>query len=309
MKKVLTITINPCVDKSSTVKGIVPTKKLRCDSPKYEPGGGGVNVSRALKKLDVESLALFTSGGRTGKLLEELLLEEKVETFPFNIENETRENFIVVDTLNNHQFRFGFPGETISKTEQKKFFNTIESLKEFPEITVISGSLPEGVDPGFLKDIIQICKHKNSNVIVDTSGKSLEIAVEEGVYLLKPNLGELATLTGSDELTGSTKDKAAMDLIKKGAAEVIVVSSGSSGATLYHGNEKIYQSAPHVKVRSTVGAGDSMVAGMVSILAKSGSMEEMLRMGIACGSATTMSEGTGLFKVENVNKILEELSS
>jgi 6-phosphofructokinase 2 len=307
VKKILTITINPCVDKSSSVKGIIPEKKLRCDAPKYEPGGGGINVSRALQRLNIASLALFISGGRTGKLLEELLLGENLETLPFPVKNETRENFIVVDKLNNQQFRFGFPGQSISEQEQTKFLHTIGSIKEFPEISVISGSSPDGVDPEFLKEIIQICKRKNSKVIVDTSGKSLEIAVKEGVYLIKPNIGELAVLTGNSELSGSLIDKAAKDLIKSGSAEIIVVSLGASGATLYHGNEKIHQSAPRVRVRSTVGAGDSMVAGMVSVLANSGSMQEILQMGIACGSATTMAEGTGLFKSENVYKILNEL--
>lgn len=306
-KQILTITINPCVDKSSSVSGIIPEKKLRCNTPKYEPGGGGINVSRALKKMKIESLALFTSGGRTGKFLEELLLEENLQTLPFSVKNETRENFIVVDKLNNQQFRFGFPGLSISEQEQTEFLHTIDSIKDFPEISVISGSAPDGVNPEYIKEIIHICKRKNSKVIVDTSGKSLDIAVQEGVYLLKPNIGELAALTGNSELTGSTIDKAATELIKRGSAEIIVVSLGASGASLYYSNGKIHQTAPLVKVRSTVGAGDSMVAGMVSVIANSGSMEEMLRMGIACGSATTMSEGTGLFNPENVLKILKEI--
>lgn len=114
---VLTITLNPCIDKSSTVKGIVPEKKLRCEAPKYEPGGGGINVSRALKRLGTKSGTLFTSGGRTGKLLEELLQKEELDIIPLPVGNETRENFIVVDTLNNQQFRFGFPGRPMMKNK------------------------------------------------------------------------------------------------------------------------------------------------------------------------------------------------
>lgn len=306
-KKVLTITVNPCVDKISSVNGIIPEKKLRCKLPEYEPGGGGINVSRALKRLETESLALFMSGGRTGKLLEELLQQENLQLFPFYTETETRENFIVTDTSNNQQFRFGFPGETISEREQAEFLNILEEIKDFPEISVISGSLPDGVNPHFIKDIIQVCKGKKSKVIVDTSGKSLEIAVQEGVYLLKPNIGELADLTGHTDLTDSMLDKAALELLNRGSAEVIVVSLGASGAMLFYNTEKIYCPAPIVRVRSTVGAGDSMVAGMISVLTRSGSMEEMLRMGVACGSATTMAEGTGLFQTQNVFKLLQDL--
>jgi 6-phosphofructokinase 2 len=305
--KALTITINPSVDKSSSVSGIVPDKKLRCNLPKYEPGGGGINVSRALKKLELDALAFFTSGGRTGKLLETLLLDESLQILPFSVKNETRENFIVVDTLTNQQFRFGFPGQPISKNEQITLLDTINAIKDFPEISVISGSLPEGVNVEFMKELIQICKNKNSKVVVDTSGKSLTEAVNEGVYLIKPNIGELAVLTGKNELTVHTMEAAAKQLISNGSAEIVVVSMGASGATLFTKNEKIYEPAPIVKVRSTVGAGDSMVAGIVYALLNNSSMKNVLRMGIACGSATTMSEGTGLFKTENVYKILKEL--
>lgn len=305
--KALTITINPSVDKSSSVKGIVPEKKLRCDNPKYEPGGGGINVSRALKKLELDSLALFTSGGRTGKLLESLLLKESLQILPFSVKNETRENFIVVDTLTNQQFRFGFPGQLLSKHEQIMLLDTINAIKDFPEIAVISGSLPDGVNVELMKDLIQICKNKSSKVVIDTSGEALTAAVEEGVYLIKPNIGELAVLTGKKELTVHTMETAAKQLINNGSAEIVVVSMGASGATLFNENEKIYQPAPLVKVRSTVGAGDSMVAGMVYALLNNSGMNNVLRMGIACGSATTMAEGTGLFKTENVYKILKEL--
>jgi 6-phosphofructokinase 2 len=305
--KALTITINPSVDKSSSVSGIVPDKKLRCNLPKYEPGGGGINVSRALKKLELDALAFFTSGGRTGKLLETLLLDESLQILPFSVKNETRENFIVVDTLTNQQFRFGFPGQPISKNEQITLLDTINAIEDFPEISVISGSLPEGTNVEFMKELIQICKNKNSKVVIDTSGEALTAAVEEGVYLIKPNIGELAVLTGKDELTVHTMEAAAKQLISNGSAEIVVVSMEASGATLFTKNEKIYQPAPVVKVRSTVGAGDSMVAGMVYALLNNSSMKNVLRMGIACGSATTMSEGTGLFKTENVYKILKEL--
>lgn len=138
---VLTITLNPCIDKSSTVQGIVPEKKLRCEAPKYEPGGGGINVSRALRRLEIASSKLFTSGGRTGKLLEELLQKEELDILPLQLTNETRENFIVVDLLNNQQFRFGFPGQSISEDEQSNILKIIESIDTFPKITVISGML------------------------------------------------------------------------------------------------------------------------------------------------------------------------
>ena len=146
---VLTITLNPTVDKSSSVANIKPEKKLRCEAPNYEPGGGGINVSRGLVRLGITNSALFTSGGRTGKLLEELLEEEKVNALPITVLGETRENFIVVDTASNEQYRFGMPGHTITDDDKNKIIEKITNLSPFPDIVVISGSLPPGITPDF----------------------------------------------------------------------------------------------------------------------------------------------------------------
>lgn len=306
-KSVLTITLNPSVDKSSSVGSIIPEKKLRCNSPKYEAGGGGVNVSRALKRLGISSDAFFTSGGRTGRLLEELLQAEQLNIFPFHIAAETRENFIVLDTSNNKQYRFGFPGERLKKEEQNEILNSVKGMNPFPDFVVISGSLPEETDPNFMKQLVNACKSKGSKVVIDTSGEALKTAVEEGVLLLKPNIGELAILVGKDKLEEADVDQAAQLIISQGKAEIVVVSLGSQGAILFSATEKIQIAAPHVEVKSTVGAGDSMVAGMISVLVKGGDYREVLSMGIACGSATTMTEGTGLFTRENAKHLFYEM--
>lgn len=306
-KSVLTITLNPSVDKSSSVGSIIPEKKLRCNSPKYEAGGGGVNVSRALKRLGISSDAFFTSGGRTGRLLEELLQAELLNIFPFHIAAETRENFIVLDTSNNKQYRFGFPGERLKKEEQNEILNSVKGMNPFPDFVVISGSLPEETDPNFMKQLVNACKSKGSKVVIDTSGEALKTAVEEGIFLLKPNIGELAILVGKDKLEEADVDQAAQLIISQGKAEIVVVSLGSQGAVLFSATEKIQIAAPHVEVKSTVGAGDSMVAGMISVLVKGGDYREVLSMGIACGSATTMTEGTGLFTRENAKHLFYEM--
>lgn len=130
-KNVLTITLNPTVDKSSTVENIKPERKLRCAAPKYEPGGGGINVSRGLVRLGIKNSAFFPSGGRTGELLEKLLEDEGVTKIPFAIKAETRENFVVVDTSNNEQYRFGMPGEEITESEAEDILKAINSISSF----------------------------------------------------------------------------------------------------------------------------------------------------------------------------------
>jgi 6-phosphofructokinase 2 len=300
---VLTITLNPTVDKSATVENIKPEKKLRCSKPSYEPGGGGINVSRGLVRLGINSTAFFLSGGRTGELLEELLVKEKVTSMPFKASAETRENFIVRDTANNEQYRFGMPGEEISPQEGQAIFESITTISPFPEIIVISGSMPPGLDPGYIRTLIKSLKEKGAKVIADTSGEALEEMIEEGVYMLKPNLGELSRLSGKDELDNESAHEAASAMIHKGNAEVIAVSMGAGGAYLATKDECLHMPAPSVKKLSTVGAGDSMVAGMVSVLARGGTHKEMIAMGVACGTAATMNPGTGLFKKEDAEKL------
>ncbi len=307
LKNVLTITLNPTVDKSTSLDKLAPEKKLRCDNPVFEPGGGGINVSRGLVRLGVPTTAMFPSGGRTGLLLQQLLKEETVQAMPVDVEAETRENFIVVETSTNQQYRFGMPGLPLSTAELDKLSAELKALQPFPELVIISGSLPPGVDTAFLGTLIRDAKAQGAKVIVDTSGPALELAVSEGVYLLKPNLGELARLSGNEALDNDSADEAARKLIDEGKTEIVVVSMGPQGAYLISKEECVHIPAPAVKKLSTVGAGDSMVAGMVSVLARGGSQYEMAAMGVACGSAATMNPGTGLFKKEDASRLFEWL--
>lgn len=305
---ILTITLNPAVDKSSTVENIQSEKKLRCSQPVYQPGGGGINVSRGLERLGVSSVALFPSGGHTGELLQELLSKENIQTLPVPALAETRENFTVVDTINNNQYRFGMPGEKISPAEAKALHEAILNSNPFPDIAVISGSLPQGMKPAWLSKLVRELKAKNVKIIADTSGDALSEILKEGVYLVKPNLGELSRLSGKEELDNDSADEAAKQLIDEGKAQIVAVSMGPQGAYLVTKDETVHVSAPSVKKLSTVGAGDSMVAGLVSVIAKGGSLTEMARMGVACGTAATMSQGTGLFTKENAEKLYKWLA-
>ncbi len=309
MKNILTITLNPTVDKSTVIDQLVPEKKLRCEFPKFEPGGGGINVSRGLARLGIESTALFPSGGRTGSLLQDLLAKEGILQQAVEVSAETRENFIVVASSTNQQYRFGMPGSEIPVSEQDNFFEVFTNLNPFPEIIVISGSLPPGMPPEFLRRLIAKGKEQGAKVIVDTSEEALKHAIDEGVFLLKPNLGELERLSGWGTLDIEQADEAALKLIEAGKTEVIIVSLGPQGAYLITKDINEHIPAPTVKKLSTVGAGDSMVAGMVSVLARGGSYQEMVRMGVACGSAATMNAGTQLFKQQDALRLYERLMS
>ncbi|SHJ15583.1 6-phosphofructokinase 2 [Hymenobacter daecheongensis DSM 21074] len=307
MKTIVTLTLNPAVDKSTTADQIIPDQKLRCAAPKFEPGGGGINVSRALKRMGADSLAIFPAGGPAGTLLRELLTQEHIAQRAVETAGHTRENFIVVDASNGQQYRFGMPGTPLSDQEQQQVLSTLQSLPTAPDFLVISGSLPPGVEPDFLVQVVRAAKAAGTKVIIDTSGPALQQVLAEGVYLAKPNVGELSKLTGAEELDTAGATQAARQLVQQGQAEIVVVSLGPRGACVVTKELTDYVPAPAVKKRSTVGAGDSMVAGMVYGLSTGFAIREMARLGVACGTAATMNPGTELFKKADVDRLYQWL--
>jgi 6-phosphofructokinase 2 len=308
MQKIITLTLNPAIDKSTSVKAIVPDKKLRCAQPTFEPGGGGANVSRAIKKLGGASTAIYLAGGYSGKFYEQLLHEEGIESLVIETQGHTRENMIVMDESANLQYRFGMPGPHIKENEWQKCLSTIEQSNGV-EFIVASGSLPEGIPLDFFARLASLSKKLNAKLILDTSGEPLRQAVDDGVFMIKPNLGELSFLHGVEELQHEDAVAAAKDIINAGGCEVMVVSQGESGAMLITKDEVFKSASPTVKRRSTVGAGDSMVAGMVLALSQGSRWIDVLQYGIATGTATTMNPGTVLCKkhdVEKLYRILQE---
>ena len=302
-KKIVTLTFNPCIDKSTTIEALVADKKLRCSTPKFEPGGGGLNVARVVKKLGGEALAIYPAGGYSGKFLQKLADQEGVVSKIAEIKSHTRENLIVVDRSTNHQYRFGMPGPELEEEEYKHCLQLLEAEEDVAFI-VASGSLARGVPTNIYAQIAVIAKQKAARLIVDTSGEALQQAVNQGVFLIKPNLAELSSLVGKEEIHAEMVDDVAMDLIRKGKCEMMVVSLGSSGAMLVSREQVVQMMPPVVKRKSTVGAGDSMVAGIVLSLSEGKSPEDALRYGIACGTAATLNEGTELCRKQDVEKLL-----
>ena len=301
--KVLTLTMNPAIDKSTMTTQIIPEAKLRCSASLSEPGGGGINVSKALKKLGTDSLAVFPAGGHNGNKLLDLLHLEHISVRPLQVKQETRENFMVLENATGKQYRFNMPGHPLDEKIADEILETIKTLKIAPELIIASGSLPEGIHENFYADIAKLAKAKNAKLILDTSGIPLQKAANEGVYLLKPNLNELALLTGKENLTGDDIYTAALSIINNGNCEVIVVSLGADGAWLITKDINLKIAAPKVKSLSTVGAGDSMVAGMAWKILEGKSLTEMVQFGVACGSAATMNAGSALFHVEDAQRL------
>lgn len=305
LHQIITLTVNPSLDKSTHFAGLVPEQKIHCEKPNYDAGGGGINVSKAISKLGGSSLCVYTSGGSSGKMLEGLLQKENIESKVIPTQNWTRENFIAFDNETKAQYRFGFPGNELFENEKQSLIEIVKKLRS--EYLVISGSLNDGLTGAYYQNIATIAKSTGAKVIADTSGEGLKKILEVGVFLIKPNIGELAKLIGVERLKVAEVEKAAKILIEKGSAEIIVVSLGAEGGLLITKDQTELVAAPKVEKRSTVGAGDSMVGGMVWALSQNKTLEDVLRWGIACGTAATMNEGTQLFKKEDASLLFQQM--
>ena len=302
---IVTVTLNPAIDKSTGTDKIQPEKKVRCTELLVEAGGGGINVSKAIRKLGGESLALFTSGGRNGTLLKDLLDQLSIPSFAIPVHGETRENFSVAESSTNAQYRFVMPGPSMNTEQIDQCLQALEQLPASVNLLVVSGSMPSGVPDTFLGNVATIARKKQLKLLIDSSGAALSKALEVGVYMVKPNLSELSQWVGREELQLHEVEEAAMQLVKSRKASVVVVSLGPAGALLVsEGLVKRIQ-APTVKKKSTIGAGDSMVAGMAWMLSQQKSLQEVAMFGVACGTAATMNAGTALFETKDVYRLYD----
>jgi 6-phosphofructokinase 2 len=265
-------------------------------------GGGGINVARALIKLGGRATAIFPSGGYTGKYLNYLMEKENVPSVIIETTHETRENFVVLDESGNKQYRFGMPGTELKEKEWRLCLDAVEAVKDATFI-VASGSLPPGVPPDIYARLARIVQNNNAKLIVDTSGEALEHAAGEGSIYLNLIWEKLASLAGRKAITRSEAPAIAQSVIEEGKCEVMIVSMGAAGALLVTGNLSEMIVPPPVKQKSTVGAGDSMVAGIIFYLSKGKSLPEAARYGVACGTAATLNAGTQLCRKEDVDKI------
>jgi len=305
MQKVITLTINPTIDKSTSVESVASEIKLRCEAPQFDPGGGGLNVSRAIKTLGGESTAVYTAGGGIGEMLGYLLAREGITTRPIPIRGLTRENLTVYEHSSNLQYRFGMPGPELAEAEWQRCLDVVFELDA--DYIVASGSLAPGVPDDFYAYLAERAQNSSRRVIVDTSGTALQALRNTGVFLLKPNLRELEQLSGEAFAGEAELKNTAQAMIHDGLAQVMVISMGASGAAFITATEYICIRPPVVPIRSKVGAGDSMVGGIIWALSNDESLLNAVRYGIAAGTAAVMTEGTQLCRKDDVLALYEQV--
>jgi 6-phosphofructokinase 2 len=301
---IVTVTPNPSVDISTAVDAVEPDRKLRCDAPKREAGGGGLNVARAITRLGGAALAFWAKGGVTGALLHELLDHERVLHHPVPIDGLVRESFAVLERSSGRQFRFGMPGPTLPPDGLDALIDQVARTGPSPALVVGSGSLPPGVDERWFARLAEVVSAGGGRFVLDTHGIPLRQALDtRRVYLIKPNLRELDALVGRTLEDDAAIAAAAQSIVRDGGCDVVVVSLGAAGALVVTENQTDRVVAPTVPIRSRVGAGDSTVAGIVTALLRGEPIGRAVRYGVAAGTAAVMTPGTELCRREDVERL------
>ncbi len=304
---IVTLTLNPALDLSSEVAALIPDTKLRCTAPLLDPGGGGLNVSRAIAAMGGESLALVALGGLTGDKLAGLIRDEGVPFLSMSAPGESRQSLTVTETSTGRQYRFMLPGPMWSVPDQERVFALLRASARPGAFGVISGSQPPGVPVDFPASLAQAMP--GLQVVLDTSGPALAQAVAHPIAdlaILRMDGDEADTLAGHKLVTRSDTADFAAGLVARGVARTVVVARGADGSIQVDKDRRIFAKAAKVKVKSTVGAGDSFVAGLVLSLARGEPPETALAWGTAAASAAVMTDATQLCKSDDVLRLLPE---
>ena len=303
MTDILTLTLNPALDVLTTIDKVSDTHKMRCSGVIKHPGGGGVNVARVLHRLGAKCQAVYLAGGVTGERHHKLMNSEKVRCHVLPIAEETRESFSVHETSSGNDFRFVLPGPQVSPTEYEACFDYV--AQHLPQkFLVISGGMAPGVPDNFYARLATLAKQHGVRVVLDSNGPALAQALNVGVYAFKPSVRELRELTEQDLPDRDSQIAAAQQLIHRGQAEIVAVSLGAQGALVVSATEHWFARSVPVDVQTTIGAGDSFVAGMVYALSRGEALVKAFQYGMASGAAALLAPGTSLSQAADIHRLL-----
>ncbi len=307
MTSILTLTLNPTIDVSTSVDHLEPIHKLRCSPVKREPGGGGINVARVVRRLGSDVVAVYPTGGLIGALLRKLTDAEGVQSLTVAIGEETREDFTVYEVAGAQQYRFVLPGPQLSEAEWRSCLHTASAFDGSLAFIVASGSLPRGVPPDFYGLLADVAKAKGAKLVVDSTKPVLQEALKKGVHLIKPNLREMRDLMGEPLASKAEWIDACRRLIAAGGTEFVALTVAEAGALLVGREEAWFAAGLPVKLVSAVGAGDSFLGAFVWALSRGHAPHDALRHGMAAGSAALLTPATDLCLKEDIERLLPQV--
>lgn len=305
MSNIYTVTLNPAVDRELTVPKIEYDTVLRSIESRVDFGGKGFNVSRMLKSLGTTSVAVGLAGGKSGELLREGLESLGIDTDFVWVDGETRTNVSVVTEAHDHYLKVNEPGPSITSSEQEMLIEKITHLSRPGDFWVLAGSLPPGLSTKIYAQLIDIIQGAGAKVILDTSGDALAHGCKSAPFLVKPNQMEIQKITGLPVEDNADIVRAAEQLQEWGVANVIV-SLGKLGALVKHQNQAWLVRSPAVQERNPIGAGDSMVGGLVWALNQNLGLLDAVNWGVACGAAAASLSGTAVGTYEYVKELASQ---
>ncbi len=307
MTSIVTVTTNPAIDVSTSVDKVFPMHKLRCTDARRDPGGGGINVARVVQRLGGDVAAIYLAGGLTGQLLRRLVEREGIESVTIEISEETREDFTVLEQASGQQYRFVLPGPPVKEAEWHSCLEAVRQKTDAGGFIVASGSLPPGVPHDFYARLARLSKDQGCKMVLDTGGVAFAPALQEGVYLVKPNLRELQEFFRAPLVGEADWIDASRRLIDTGGAQVVALTLGHHGALVTTASSALRALALPIRAVSAVGAGDSFLGAMVWSLANSINLIEALRHAMAGGSAAVLNPGTELCHADDVHRLYPQV--
>lgn len=301
-----TLTLNPAIDRELTISHLELDTVLRAKNISIDYGGKGINVSRVLLALGVPSVATGFLGGNNGRFLQDGLNALGISTDFVWLEQETRINTSIMAGQDGHYIKVNENGPSISIEDQQKMFSKISELAKKNDWWVLAGNLPPGVPQDFYSSILKLLNQHQVNAILDTSGEALRAGLRESPFLAKPNAEEAGVLTAMPTET-LPQLKAAANSMRAMGAQNVVISLGKQGALLQTQDGTWLAHAPAIEQKNPIGAGDSMIGGIVYALQRSPDLKEALAWGAACGAATASLPGTQVGSSERINQFLQDI--
>lgn len=303
---ILTVTLNAAIDKRYVVEEFKVGEVNRVKECAYVPGGKGLNVSKPAAVAGAEVVATGFVGGHAGNYIEASLKDYHVKSAFYHLESESRSCINIWDEKNCVQTEFLEPGFTVTESEFQGFVEEFKELVKKADVVAMSGSVPKGLDGTAYQKLVKVVKDAGKKVILDTSGKLLEMGIEACPTMIKPNIDEIRMLTGKECNKIGEIIEAAKEIHARGV-EVVAVSLGADGS-LAVSDEGVFRAiVPKIDAVNTVGCGDSMIAGFALGFAEGLSLEETLRKASAISAAAALREETGYFVMEDMQRLYPQI--
>ena len=301
---IFTVTLNPFIERTINVEELIYDDVNRITDQWARAGGKGIDVSRGIRNLGGQSIALGFAGGYNGMELEGELINEGVVCDFTRIAGSTRENVIVHQRKKKLQTLLSTQSPEVGPLEVHALFKKVSEIPKGSYV-VLSGSAPIGVSESFCAQLITTLKEKGVMALIDADENVLRRGAGAGPYLMKPNIHEFGRLVEKNITEVEEVIESAAPYLE--STEYVVVSMGPKGAVGLSRRGVYYAMPPKVKVRNSVGAGDALLAAVVFLLSGGGSFEEALQLGVACGTASTLSLGNSQCAEEDVEMIRKEV--